>query len=250
MILCLGCEWRLRSSDNGEENGFATIERYDRIESLYLTTGDFAALGQMNTSYPRQTRILIEDLLKLGNVDDPQINRHFFHFFQDTTLQMIIAEVNRQYEKIDDIEKEMRSAFEQLQKMIPSLVVPEIYTQIGALDQSIVVGEGVLGISLDKYLGADNSIYMKYGYTERQREMMQRKFIVPDCLSFYLLSLYPLPANRDTIRMVHFNHMGTIQWVVNKALKRKVFDNEYVAAVEKQMKTQSQKSVDELLKHI
>ena len=52
MLICLGCEWRLKSNDETSNDSIVTIERYDRIESLYLTTGDYSALLQMNKSFP------------------------------------------------------------------------------------------------------------------------------------------------------------------------------------------------------
>ena len=42
--------------------------------------------------------------------------------------------------------------------------MPEVYTQVGAFDQSIIVANDMLGISLDKYLGADYPLYRKFGY--------------------------------------------------------------------------------------
>ena len=68
------------------------VERYDRVQSLYLTTGDFSALQQMNTVYPMQTRTLIEDVLRIGKVNDPEINTKFLRFYQDSTLQSLISE--------------------------------------------------------------------------------------------------------------------------------------------------------------
>ena len=79
MLLCIGCEWHLTSSDN-ESEGKVVVERYDRIQSLYLTTGDFSALQQMNTGYPQQTRTLIEDVLKIGKVNEPAFVRHTCEF--------------------------------------------------------------------------------------------------------------------------------------------------------------------------
>lgn len=250
MLLCLGCEWRLRATEESDDEALVNIERYDRVEALYLTTGDYAALGQMNTAYPKQTRMLIENILQLGKVDDPLINQKFLHFFQDSTLQMIIAEVERQYTDVDDLNNNLSEAFEVLCKLIPSLEVPQVYTQIGSLDQSIVVGDGLLGISLDKYLGSDNQLYAKYEYSSDQLRMMERAFIVPDCLGFYLLSLYPIPAEREWSLEERHRHMGRIQWVVNRAMKRKVFDNVYVAAADRLMNEDESMTVDLLLKYI
>jgi len=135
-------------------------------------------------------------------------------------------------------------------QMLPSIEVPQIYAQIGSLDQSIVVSDGMLGISLDKYLGSDNPLYLKYGYSEQQRAMMQRSYIVPDCLGFYLLSLYPLPAGADSVQQLRDAHMGRIQWVVNRAMQRKVFANEFVVEADKLMRESRDMSVEHLLKHI
>ena len=152
MLTCVGCEWKM-SSVGEEKNESVSIERYDRIQSLYLTTGDFSALQQMNTGYPQQTRTLIEDVLKIGRVNEPDINVKFLNFYQDSTLQTIIADAEQQYADMDDLNLELTEAFTQLRTMLPKVEVPQIYAQIGSLDQSVIVGDGMLGISLDKYLG-------------------------------------------------------------------------------------------------
>ena len=236
MVLALcGCEWKLSPNNNGKEGDAVAVERYDRIESLYLTTGDFSALQQRNTEYPMQTRALIEDVLKIGRVNDPEINSKFLQFFQDITLQSPINEVEHQYANMDDINKELNSSFRRLKKAIPGIDIPEVYTQIGALDQSIVVGNDMVGISLDKYLGADYHLYLKY-YPKSQREQMVRSMIVPDCLVFYLLSLYPMPHGNGMSQMECDVHIGKIMWVVNRLVDRHVFKGEYVSLVAKYMK--------------
>jgi len=235
MLVCVGCEWQLRSDD--EETSVA-VSRYDRVQSLYLTTSDFSALQQMNTFYPMQTRTLIEDVLRIGKVNDPEINVRFLSFYQDSTLQVLIDEVGQQYASMDDINEELTSAFRYLKKEIPSLEIPEVYAQVGALDQSIIVGNGLIGICLDKYLGTNYPLYLRpeYGYTLDQRRMMERQYIVPDCIGFYLLSLYPMPFDKPMSQEERGLHMGRIQWVVNKALGRETFRNAYVELTERYMK--------------
>jgi hypothetical protein len=241
MLACIGCEWHLRSDLTADSESF--VERYDRAEAFFLTTGDFSALQQMQTRYPKQTRRLIEDVLQLGKVDDAHINVRFYSFFQDSTLQKLIAEVGEQYRDMNDIDKQLTDAFTRLSDLLPGTTPPVVYTQIGSLDQSIVVGDGLLGISLDKYLGADYPLYVKYGYTERQRSMMTREFIVPDCLGFYLLSLYP--AADDSLRSVH---IGRIQYTVNQVLNRQVFKSEYVEQAQQKMEANKGMTLVELLK--
>ncbi len=239
MLICIGCEWHLRPTEKDGKRALA-VQRYDRIEALYLTTGDLAALHQMNTDFPEQTRTLIEDLLHLGHVNDSGINTRFLHFFQDTTLQTLIADVDKQYADMSDIDQQLTDAFHQLQTLIPGIGMPQFYAQISSLDQSIIVGDSMLGISLDKYLGKDYPVYIRYGFTERQRTSMTRSFIVPDCLVFYLLSNYPLSPSADTIAEARNRHMGRIQYVANTCLGYRHFEGEQVCQTEAFMKEHPQ----------
>ena len=245
MLACIGCEWHLSSSDD-ESEVQVIIERYDRIESLYLTTGDFSALQQMNTGYPQQTRTLIEDVLKIGRVNDPEINVKFLSFYQDTTLQTLIASAEEQYANMDDINQDLTDAFERLRDMLPDLEVPTVYAQIGSLDQSIIVGDGLLGISLDKYLGESYPLYEKY-FNASQRKSMNRENIVPDCIGFYLLSLFPMPSEYAQSQLGRDMHIGKVQWVVNQAMNETVFNTLYTRNVGHYMKSHPDVTTTELL---
>ena len=222
----------MRPSDEQHQKDDFVLDRYDRVESLYLTLADFAALHQMRTEYPLQTRTLIENVLQLGPVDNSDINNRLLLFFQDSTLQVIIKDVARKYENTDLLEEQLAVAFRRLAKMLPGMKIPHLYTQIGSLDQSIVVSDTLVGISLDKYLGEDYPAYIRYGYTPQQRRMMTREYIVPDCLGFYLVSLYPLPEEDDTLFTARRWHMTKIQCVVNQVMNRRVFTSDSILQLE------------------
>lgn len=243
-MVCFGCEWRLKPSAMSDDS--IKVERYDRIESQYLTTGDFSALQQMNVDYPIQTRTLIEDVIRIGRVNESDINAKFLKYYQDTTLQALISEAELQYASMDDINKGLNKAFGNLRKELPGIKFPEVYAQIGSLDQSIVVGEGTLGISLDKYLGENYSLYKKF-YTEQQRKQMKRSMIVPDCMVFYILSLFPMTHDSSVSQLECDVHMGKILWTVNKITGRKHFTSRYVDIADQYMKRHKQLTLSQLL---
>ena len=211
------------------------VQRYDRLESRYLMTGDFSALQQMNVDFPVATRTLIEEMLKIGKVSDPEIHTKLLRFYQDTTLQMLVTDAEAHYAKMDDINEDFYKAFKRLKEIFPDVELPSIYAQIGALDQSIVVGENLIGISLDKYLGENYPLYQKY-YSEKQRKSMNRENIVPDCLSFYLIYLFPLPDFENRTQEVRDGQVGKIQWMVNHLLERPFFKSVYVNKAAAQVK--------------
>ena len=249
IVILSACEFNLKPNEEEDSTTRLQVERYDRLESRYLTTGDFSALQQMNTTYPMQTRTLIEDMLQLGEVNDPEINSKFLNFYQDTTLQTVIADVQTQYADMDDINKQFDDAFNALKTWIPELNEPLIYSQIGALNQSIVVGDNLIGISLDKYLGSDYPIYKRFDYSPAQLESMKRSYIVPDCLCFYLLSHYPLNNFDQRSQDEKDLHMGKVMWVVNQAMGEQSFKTAFTKRVEKYMKKHPNMTVKQLLEN-
>lgn len=243
----MGCELKLKPFEEEGTEHKIEVCRYDRLESQYLTTGDFSALQQMNTEYPIETRTLLEDILHIGEVNDPQINHKFLTFYQDSTLQTIISDAESKYADMDDINALFNKAFDNLCKHIPSIPIPHIYAQIGALDQSIVIGDKTIGISLDKYLGEQYPLYKKY-YSSAQRKTMSREYIVPDCLSFYLLSLYPMNDFEYRPQIERDLHIGKIMWVCNVALEHNFYKSKYVDVIDRYMASRKSADLGDLLK--
>ena len=217
LLASTACELKLKQYGDDSRQTLVEVQRYDRLQSRYLTTGDFSALQQMNIEYAMETRTLIEDVLKIGEVN------------------------------MSDINKQMSDAFKRLQKMIPGLNIPVVYSQIGALDQSVIIGNNSIGISLDKYLGEDFAIYRRF-YSEHQRSQMTRSYIVPDCLSFYLLSQFPLNNYEAASQYERDMHIGKIMWVVNKAMKKEVFATKFTDIAANEMEKSSGKSIADMLK--
>ncbi|WP_455074000.1 gliding motility protein GldB-related protein [Prevotella fusca] len=247
LLTCVGCQFKLSSDDENDSSQLLEIDRYDRLEYRYLTTGDFSALQQMNTEYPIETRTLIEDVVKIGEITDPDINTKFLKFYQDTTLQSLIAAVESEYANTEDLDHQLSTAFKRLKQSLPGIGVPKVYAQISALDQSIVVGNGTIGISLDKYLGSNYPLYAKF-YSPTQRKQMSREYILPDCLTFYLMSIYPLQNFESRPQLERDLHIGKIQWIVNQTMTKRIYHSRYEEAVETYMKKNPKTSYEELLR--
>lgn len=245
MMMLVACQFKLKPN---EEDAASKIEvqRYDRLESRYLTTGDFSALQQMNTDYPIETRTLVEKMLQIGEINNPDISHKFLMFYQDSILQTLLSDVGAEYANMDDINNELKESMSKLQKWLPGLQVPVFYAQVGAFDQSIVIGENSVGISLDKYMGENYPIYQKY-YTKRQMKSMTRQYIVPDCLTFYLLSLYPMKNFEQKPQLERDLHMGKIMWIVNKATGKRVYKTPYIKQVAEYMASHKEVSIRQLI---
>ena len=248
VILVGACQFKLPPNEDQKPHDAISVERFDRLQSRYLTTGDYVALQQMSTQYPIETRTLIEDILQLGEVNDPHINSRLLSFYQDTTLQSILAEVQAQYLDMADIDHALTAAFQQLRRLLPTVATPRVYAQVGDLSQSIVINDSTIGISLDKYLGADFKPYTRY-YNAQQRATMTRADIVPDCVLFYLLSRYPLKNFETRTQDERNEHMGRVMWVSNLALGKSHFSTPQVKAAADLYHSQPRMKISKFLTH-
>ncbi len=237
----------MKFSPNDSGASEIVLKRYDRLESRYLQTGDFSALQEMNTEYPIETRTLIEKVLQLGEVSDPRIHNRFLMFYQDSTLQTLLADVESEYANVDDLTRKFQDAFSNLNELIPGIKIPELYLQIGAFDQSIIVGDKSVGVCLDKYMGEKYPLYKKY-YTAQQLKTMKRCYIVPDCLCFYLLGQYPMENFEMKSQVERDIHVAKVMWVVNKVTGEKKLQTAYLKNVEKYMLHNKNASIDDFLR--
>ena len=211
--LCAACEFKLKPYELNDSFRPIKVARYDRLQSRYLSTGDFAALQEMNTEYP---------------------------------VQVLMSDAEVAYADMEDINGQLNKSFERLREWLPDIPTPKVYAQIGALDQSIIIGDRSIGICLDKYLGANYPLYLKF-YPYQQRVTMTRAHIVPDCLTFYLLSLYPMRNFENRKQMEKDLHIGKVMWVVNKSLGHRFFKTRYVVMVGKYMHKHPKTTIAELM---
>lgn len=245
VMAIVACDFSASTTAFFGDSDSLAVSRYDRLQYRYFTSGDFSALQQMNTDYPTETRMLIEDILKLGSVNDREIHKSLLTYYQDSTLQTIMRDVEAEFSDMTDINEELRRAFRRMKEDLPEIDTPHFYAQIGALDQSIIVGEGSVCVSLDKYLGKDYPIYLTY-YSQEQRQTMSREYIVPDCLIFYLISKYPMEDFENRSQFDRDMHLSCLMWVVNKYTRRDLSTTN-VAAVKAYMKDNPKTTVKELL---
>lgn len=194
-----------------------SVLRYDKLLSEYVRSNSFSAMQKLNMDYRQPTKILIEDVLSIGTVKDDTISQRLQKFYSDTTLVRLMCDVEKRFPNLDEVEKGLTKGFKKLKKEVPGTKVPFIYSQISAFNESIVLVDTLLGISLDKYMGEDYPLYKRFYYDYQCRSMRSER-IVPDCFVFYLLSCYGMDYHEGTSLIDLMMHYGKINYVVQHLL--------------------------------
>ncbi len=224
-FLCIGCLFFFLSScgmqrqqDERKDDASETmIFRYDKLLNDYVAYNSLSALQRLTGEYREHTRILVEEVLKVASVDDEDCNRKLQAIYSDSLLSRLTHDVLEKYDQMDEYEQQFHKAFSNMQKMLPGLQRPVLYAQISALNESIVVQDSLVGISLDKYMGSDYPLYEHF-FHEYQRGGLRPDRMLPDVIKFYLIAAYPFPEDQPRTLLNQMIYLGKIYHVARNIL--------------------------------
>ena len=248
-LVLAGCSFGDGTPISSLEDSSMPIRRYDLLQVRYLTTGDYSALQKMRTTYIVETRALVESLLKIGVLGESGMNERILEYYEDSTLSAAIEDVNKTFANMDKENEQLRICLNRMQRLLPEVELPDVYTQIGDFEQSIVVCGHRVGISLEKYLGTDYPVYKRF-FDEQQRKQMTREYMIPECMSIYLLSQFPFGDDfQNTSQAKRDFHLQCVWYVVNKLLGEDFFGSSEISKVDAFMQLHKDMSLSELLNY-
>ena len=118
----------------------------------------------------------------LGDPADEQWKTAFILFASDLRNLTLWDDVKKAWPDQKPLEQELENAFRHYKYYFPGKVVPEIITCISVFNNSIIVDDSLLMISLDRYLGSDSKYYPALGIFDYQSRKMTPAYTVPDCM--------------------------------------------------------------------
>lgn len=101
----------LVSCHTGEQDGDVLLNknikvfRYDRLQFEATAMNSFSALQKMSLDCPRATKILIEDVLMLGTVDEPAINERLCEYYSDTILLRLMQDATEKFKDMTSLKR-------------------------------------------------------------------------------------------------------------------------------------------------
>ena len=125
---------------------------------------------------------LFSFVINTGDINDPSFGDFLVRFCTDKQNNDVYTLTMKMYPDVKVIETELQAAFRHYLYYFPTRKVPGIFTCITGFNNSIITGDSVLGISLDRYLGADCEYYHRLEIYKYLTARMTPLNIVPDCI--------------------------------------------------------------------
>lgn len=157
-----------------------------------------AAIPELKKSFGDFFDIFTYRMISIGGSDQEKFNESLYSFISDTLIREIELKVA---EKVDttQLRTELETAFRHYRYYFPQKEIPVIYTCISGFNQSVVTSENLIGISLDKYLGADSPFYEKLGLAEYKRRNMHPAKIVSDVMYAWAVTEWPKSEHSNNL---------------------------------------------------
>lgn len=178
--------------DNSYIRFFEELGRPD--STLLMEVADSLTL-----KYPYFFRLYTEGVLKLGEVSDRIFPKNLYQFIENPVYTEVLDTVEKKYSNTDDIEHETTLALARLKSLFPGHETPDVYWMISVFNEAIVVGDKLVAVSLEHYLGNRHYFYEQLGTYRYLQAYKIKKRIPIDILDGWNRTDFLLDASTDRL---------------------------------------------------
>ena len=180
----------------------------------------FAASGKLEQAVPKLHReygsfftLFNYHMIGIGGPDSSSFYPQLKSFLNDTLILHLKEKVDQRIDK-QHLKAEFTDAFKHYRYYFPNNPIPSVYTCVSGLNQSIIVADSLIGISLDKFLGTDCNYYPRLGLPEYKIRNMYPGKIVPDAMHFWGQTEYPISSSGSKV-IDHMIYQGMLLYYVD-----------------------------------
>lgn len=209
------------SGQNSHANSITTatpmpINRFDKEVFQLINSDDSTFNQQLLAKYPQMTEILGKGILNMQSPDIPGFFTKLENFYSEPTLKSLYSDAIRKYDSVTELEQSLGNAFAWIHENFPAMQIPALYMHVSGFNQNVLVGDSLLSLSIDKYMGEDYPLYQDFFY-DYQRRKMQPSHVVPDYVAGWLMSEYPF-TGKENVLLDRMIYEGKIKYLVLSAL--------------------------------
>ncbi len=191
------------------------IKRLDT--DLIKNFPDTPNVADLRRDYDRFFELYSYKILRIGGAAEQEFKKLLTDFNGYCFDYELPNKINAKFGDFSTTKNELELAFRHYKYYFPNAQIPQIYTFISNFSQSIVVDDSILGIGLDKYLGAKCKLYANLGFDNYKRRRMIPEMIAVDCMRAMLISEFPYESSTDNL-LNQMVYEGKIQYCLDAIL--------------------------------
>jgi hypothetical protein len=213
-LILHSCKWGSNKPDISDIKLEVEIQRFDKDLFALKQNAD---LNVFKDDYKEILDLYSNKVIGLGDINAPNYMDYLNKFLYDSTMVQVYDTVVKVFPNMEEQEKDLSLAFKYLKYYFPEYRVPVFYTQLSGFNQSIVVAQDLVGISLDKYLGEDCEFYTLLRTPQYAKKNMIPNRIAQDVILAYGLTEFPFKPLKDDL-ISNMIYQGKIRYFMQKIM--------------------------------
>lgn len=175
-----------------EQDVVLNIERFDKVLFESNQSEIRLDLVDLYADHSQFINLYTENIIKIGPLSGANFDDYLNSFLSDSVIRKVADTVGVRFSNFKEIETRLVEGFKHYSYYFPNKTIPSIYTYVSGFNESLIIAENLIGISLDKYLGSDCIFYRYLGIPKYKIENMNPAKIVPDIFYAWALTEYPM----------------------------------------------------------
>ena len=175
------------------------IKRLD--QEIFQVSSDNAKLKlpELKKKYGSFFEAYNQSVISIGDPSDSLYLGYLSSFLTDSMRILSHIKIDSAFNDLSDLEKKLDDGFRHYKYYFPQKPIPQIIAIMSGFNQSVVLTNNAIGISLDNYLGAKCQFYDMLGLPEYKKENMHREKIPFDVLYSWALSEFEYDDSKNNL---------------------------------------------------
>jgi len=193
------------------------FERFDKELFQINTDSIYTYLPGLQQKYGVFLDLYFYKIIGVGSPNEIDFIPNLKEFKNYCESSGITKYVNNTFPTTDTLKNELTGAFKHYKYYFPDRYVPKIFVCVSAVGLSVFTTDSIIGISLDKYLGADCMIYNQLGQDKYIQAKMDKNMAVVDCMRAWCMGEFPINDSINTL-LSNMIYEGRIQYFLDATL--------------------------------
>lgn len=198
-----------------------TSPELKRFEKDLFISGqiDSQKINDLTENYPDFFSVFCSEIISIGPYNSPQTSILLEQFVSDPVISRVYYMVDSIFEDINSITKSISAGLENFNKLNNRNDTIQLITFISGFNQSFVSLPGVLGISLDNFMGAETEYYKQLAIPTYLRQMMSPEHLSVNAVRAWIMSEFSETNSISTL-LDNMIYQGKILYLLSESLPR------------------------------
>jgi len=219
LLLLSSCDNEQQQIDTSSIEIDLNFKRFE-VELFALAEDTITAkeLDGLQDKFPKLYPLYVEAVMGFGTAGSEEAQNILNRFTADVDIKELFQVVLKEYpvESLKGEINQIEEGFKRFKYLFPNKSTPELKTLVTALTYNTVVGDSLLAIGLDMYLGGDFPIYPQANIPKYKFERFSRDYLVSDAVKAWIITEFESEGGRTLLEEMIFQ--GKILYLVEKCL--------------------------------